>query len=34
VFASHGFKAGKLPTTIAANSQENGMIGNGERAGI
>jgi hypothetical protein len=38
VFASHGFKAGKFPGTIAANGQENGkeggMIGSGERAGI
>jgi hypothetical protein len=38
VFASHGFKAGKLPGTIAANGQEtgqeNGKIGSGERAGI
>jgi hypothetical protein len=38
VFASYGFKAGKLPGTIAAIGQENGQKnshdGNGERAGI
>jgi hypothetical protein len=34
VFASHGFKAGKFPETIAANGQEKGPYGNGERAGI
>ena len=34
MFASYGFKAGKLPGPIDANGQENGMIGNGERAGI
>jgi hypothetical protein len=34
VFASLGFKARKLSGTIAANGQENGIIGSGERAGI
>jgi hypothetical protein len=34
VFASYGFKAGKFPTTIAANGQENGHEPTGERAGI
>ena len=34
MFASYGFKAGKVPGAIDANGQESGMIGNGERAGI
>jgi hypothetical protein len=34
VFASYGFKAGKFSGTIAANGQENDIIGSGERAGI